>query len=173
MPRKACVWGPADPRWLEKVQTIRGEWNEDEGDRFLPQYRQSPQCPGPSEYPQHKMGLQHSSPLLWSLSITTFMAVGFLLLLRSVPWKDHPFPHGRTLMVLLLIGVFQGLVLLVQNHALLSGPVPSIIALKRSSILFAVIWGIMFLRESHSRERLAGAMLMITGIITLGMGSSG
>ncbi len=76
-------------------------------------------------------------------------------------------------MVLLLIGVFQGLVLLVQNYALLSGPVPSIIALKRSSILFAVIWGIMFLQESHSRERIAGAILMMTGIITLGMGSSG
>lgn len=120
-----------------------------------------------------KMGVQHSSPLLWSLSITTFMAVGFLLLLRYVPWDEHPRPQGRTFIVLLLIGVFQGLVLLVQNHALLSGPVPSVIALKRTSILFAVIWGIMFLRESHSRERLAGAILMITGILTLGMGSSG
>ncbi|MGD9851874.1 MAG: EamA family transporter [Nitrospirales bacterium] len=119
-----------------------------------------------------KMGVQHSSPLLWSLSITTFMAIGFLLLLRYVPWAEHSPPQGRALMVLLLIGVFQGLVLLVQNHALLSGPVPSVIALKRTSILFAVIWGILFLRESHSRERLAGAMLMIIGIAILGIGVS-
>lgn len=119
-----------------------------------------------------KIGVHHSSPLLWSLSLTTFMAVGFLWLLRSVPWKDHPLPQGRALMVLILIGVFQGLVLLVQNHALLSGPVPSVIALKRTSILFAVMWGIVFLRESHSRERLAGAILMIIGIAILGIGSS-
>ncbi|MDR4494987.1 MAG: EamA family transporter [Nitrospirales bacterium] len=117
-----------------------------------------------------KMGVQHSSPLLWSLSITTFMTVGFLWLLRYVPWEGHPPPQGRALMMLLLIGVFQGLVLLVQNHALVSGPVPSVIALKRTSILFAVIWGMMFLRETHGRERLAGAILMIIGIAILGMG---
>lgn len=120
-----------------------------------------------------KMGVQHSSPLLWSLAITTLMAVGFVGLLRYGPWSGTPPPQGRTLLVLLMIGLCQGLVLLVQNHALLSGPVPSVIALKRTSILFAVIWGILFLRESHSRERVAGAFLIITGILMLGIGRNG
>ena len=118
-----------------------------------------------------KLGVQHSSPLLWSFSITTFMAVGFLLLLRYTPWTPHLRPRGNVLVVLLLIGVFQGLGLLVHNHALLSGPVPSVIALKRTSILFAVMWGILFLKEGYGWERLLGALLMVVGIGILGLGN--
>ena len=120
-----------------------------------------------------KLGVQHSSPLVWSLSITTIMAIGFLLLLRYLPQSPPSRPQGRVLVVLLLIGVFQGLGLLVHNHALLSGPVPSVIALKRTSILFAVIWGIIFLKERYGWERMAGALLMIAGIGILGWGNSG
>jgi len=119
-----------------------------------------------------KLGVQHSSPLLWSLSITTVMATGFLLLLRYFRRTSQIRPKGKVLVVLLLIGVFQGLGLLVHNHALLSGPVPSVIALKRTSILFAVMWGVVLLKERYGWERLVGAILMITGIGILGMGNS-
>ena len=57
-----------------------------------------------------------------------------------------------------------------HNTALNVGPVPSIVAVKRTSILFTVIWGIMFLRERQEKERLAGAFLMIIGIGVLGLG---
>jgi len=120
-----------------------------------------------------KLGVQHSSPLLWSFSITTVMASGFLLLLRYFPQAPHPRPQGSALVILLLIGVFQGLSLLAHNQALLSGPVPSVIALKRTSILFAVIWGIIFLKERYGWERMTGALLMITGIGILGWSNSG
>jgi uncharacterized membrane protein len=111
-----------------------------------------------------KIGVQHSSPLLWSFSITVFMTAGFLFLLRHRTSEFYMRPRGTLLIVLLLIGIFQGLGLVVHTHALLQGPVPSVIALKRTSILFAVIWGVLFLRESHSRERLAGGLTMIIGI---------
>ena len=119
-----------------------------------------------------KLGVQHSSPLLWSVSITTVMAIGFLLLFRFTPQAPQTFPRGGSLGILLMIGVFQGLVLLVQNHAILSGPVPSVIALKRSSIFFAVAWGLLLLREPQGRERLWGSLLMVTGIAVLGFGQN-
>jgi uncharacterized membrane protein len=118
-----------------------------------------------------KIGVQHSSPLVWSFSISTFMTIGFILLLRTRPSEWSTPPRGTILMVLVLIGIFQGLGLVVHTHALFQGPVPSVIALKRTSILFAVIWGVLFLRESHSRERLAGALTMIIGIGILAMES--
>ncbi len=115
-----------------------------------------------------KVGVQNSSPLFWSLSITSVMTVGFLLLLALLPRPTFPTSHTNILKILILIGLFQGVGLIFHNMALSLGPVPSVIAIKRSSILFAVLWGIMFLREQHGKERLTGAALMVLGIGILG-----
>jgi uncharacterized membrane protein len=117
-----------------------------------------------------KIGVQDSSPLFWSLSIASVMTIGFLLLLRFLPQQKFAAPHTRTIGILLLIGLFQAFGLLVHNTALNLGPVPSVIAVKRSSILFAVIWGLVFLKERHVGERLGGALLMVIGIGILGVG---
>ena len=117
-----------------------------------------------------KIGVQNSSPLFWSLSITSVMTFGFLLLLRFLPQQHIAAPHTNTLGILFLIGLFQALGLLAHNTALSLGPVPSVIAVKRSSIVFAVIWGFIFLQERHVRERLSGALLMVIGIGILGFG---
>jgi uncharacterized membrane protein len=115
-----------------------------------------------------KIGVQNSSPLFWSLSITSMMTVEFLLMLRFLPRPDIPIPSTNTLGILIVIGLFQTMGLIFHTTALSLGPVPSIIAVKRSSILFAVLWGIMFLGERQGKERLAGAVLMIIGIGILG-----
>ena len=116
-----------------------------------------------------KIGVQNSSPLFWSLSITSVMTVGFLLMLRFLPHPKIPTPSTNTLGILLAIGLFQAVGLFFHNTALSVGPVPSVIAVKRSSILFATLWGIMFLREEQGKERLAGAVLMVIGIGILGI----
>ena len=115
-----------------------------------------------------KIGVQNSSPLFWSLSITSMMTVGFLLMLYLLPHRNNPTPPTNTLGILIVIGLFQAMVLFFHNTALSVGPVPSVIAVKRLSILFAIIWGIVFLRERQGKERLAGAVLMIIGIGILG-----
>lgn len=117
-----------------------------------------------------KIGVQNSSPLFWSLSITSVMAFGFILLLRVLPQEWIAVPDTRTLGILLLIGLFQSLGLLLHNAALHVGEVPSVIAVKRSSFLFAVLWGWLFLRERFVGQRLAGAMLMMIGLIILSQG---
>lgn len=119
-----------------------------------------------------KIGVQNSSPLFWGLSISTVMTIGFLLLLRFLPARNIAAPHTTTFGILLLAGLFQTLGLLVHNTALNLGPVPSVIAVKRSSILFAVIWGFVFLREKYVGERLAGAVLMMIGVGVLGFGQA-
>lgn len=119
-----------------------------------------------------KIGVQNSSPLFWSLSISSVMALGFVLLLRLLPQEPMAVPDTRTLGILLLIGLFQSLGLLIHNTALDLGPVPSVIAVKRSSILFAVLWGLIFLRERQVGERLGGALLMVMGILFLGFGQT-
>ncbi len=119
-----------------------------------------------------KIGVQNSSPIFWSLSITCMMTIGFLLLLHVLPHPNTSTFHTNTLGILLLIGLFQTIGLFFHNTALSVGPVPSVIAVKRSSILFAVVWGITFLRERQGTERLAGAALMVIGIGILGFGQT-
>ena len=118
-----------------------------------------------------KLGVQQSSPLVWSLSITSFMTLGFLVWLRWMPRGNSPnFLRPRFMVLLVLIGFFQGIGLLVHNQALSMGPVPSVIAVKRSSILFAAVWGFLFLRERHIQERVGGVLLMILGMSIMAMG---
>lgn len=119
-----------------------------------------------------KIGVQNSSPLFWSLSITSIMAVGFLIMLRLLPRQNMPNPFTNTLGILIVIGLFQAMGLFFHNTALSLGPVPSVIAVKRTSILFAVLWAILFLREQRGKERLAGAALMVVGIVMLGFGQT-
>ena len=116
-----------------------------------------------------KIGVQNSSPLFWSLSITSVMTVGFVIMLYLLPRPKIPTPSTNTLGILFAIGLFQALGLFFHNTALSVGAVPSVIAVKRSSILFATLWGIMFLREEQGKERLAGTVLMVIGIGILGI----
>ncbi len=118
-----------------------------------------------------KIGVQQSSPLVWALAITTFMTLGYLGIFRWLTGGATAFTGGpRFIGMLFLIGLFQGIGLIVHNHAMSIGPVPSVIAVKRSSILFASIWGFMFLREGHARERLSGVLLMVLGVGIMAMG---
>ena len=116
-----------------------------------------------------KIGVQNSSPLFWSLSISSMMTVGFVIMLYLLPRPNIPTPSTNTLGILFAIGLFQALGLFFHNTALSVGAVPSVIAVKRSSILFATLWGIMFLREEQGKERLAGTVLMVIGIGILGI----
>lgn len=119
-----------------------------------------------------KIGVQNSSPLFWSLSISSVMTIGFVFLLRFLPGKNIAVPRPTTLGILLLVGLFQTIGLLVHNTALSLGPVPSVIAIKRSSILFAVMWGYIFLKEKYVGERFIGAVLMMIGVVVLGFGQT-
>jgi len=41
------------------------------------------------------------------------------------------------------------------------------VSVKRLSILFGVLYGIMFFKETNIKERLLGATVMVSGIIVL------
>jgi uncharacterized membrane protein len=117
-----------------------------------------------------KIGVQNSSPLFWSLSITTVMTIGFFSLFRLMA-RPSVAPSIQSIIgILLAIGFLQTLGLYFHNTALSEGDVASVIAIKRTSILFAVLWGIMFFKEPQGKARLAGAALMVSGIVLLALG---
>ncbi len=115
-----------------------------------------------------KIGIQNSSPIFWSLSITSIMAIGFALIVLLNPQNPRSLLKSKSVLFLVLIGLFQTAGLLFHNIALGIGPVPSVIATKRSSILFAMLWGFLLLQERNLRERLSGTLFMLLGIGLLG-----
>ena len=116
-----------------------------------------------------KIGVQNSSPFFWSLSINAFMAFGLVILLLLGP-KVSIQRNAIPLHALLFVGIFHAVTLLAHNFALTLASVPSVIGVKRMSVVFAVLWGSFILKETNLKERLSGALLMVCGVALMGLG---
>ena len=111
-----------------------------------------------------KIGVQHSSPLFWSLSINTFMFASLLIIFWVLPKPKAHLKQPFKLSLLVLIGLFSALTLIAHNMALSLASVPAVIAIKRTSALLAVLWGFLALRETNIQQRFLGTTLMVLGI---------
>ena len=109
-----------------------------------------------------KLGIQHSSPLFFTLSfflIFGIVMICFLLgsgLVRPALFRDH-IPKGLAVGGILFIhAVLHGFAISMVKAAYM-------IAIKRLSILFSVLLGGILFKESSMRIRVVGAVLMICG----------
>jgi drug/metabolite transporter (DMT)-like permease len=131
-----------------------------------------------------KIGVQHSSPLFWAIAASGMIA---LLLWPITVFKQsresEPETPTSTLFsapILLpvrrlfgsarhlwLIGLFTGLTLITQMMALELTLVAYVIAIKRTSAVLAVLWGIWLFKEKAGAQRLSGAVLMVVGVVLI------
>ncbi|WP_305045204.1 DMT family transporter [Geoalkalibacter sp.] len=115
-----------------------------------------------------KIGLLNSSPLLWAIAINAAIALGMLPLMvvrRSLGRPSSALPWRS----LLLVGLCGGLATLCQMAAISLAQVPYVIAVKRLSILFTTLAGLFLLGERGLRERLAGTLVMLAGVLVLAL----
>ena len=81
-----------------------------------------------------------------------------------------PLSTRRTALALLM-GLALGAVVFISeiSHwiAISQTQAAYMIALKRTSILFAVLYGAWLFREEHVRERLVGALIMLCGVVCI------
>ncbi len=70
-------------------------------------------------------------------------------------------------LLLAAIAVLYGLMVILHFQAIALAPAAYMIAVKRSSLLFAVLWGRLFFGEAAGWSRVAGAALMIAGVFAL------
>jgi uncharacterized membrane protein len=123
-----------------------------------------------------KIGVQHSSPLFWAIAASG--VIGLML------WPITAFKQTRegtdldinrwilpirkllgSARHLWLIGLFTGLTLITQMMALELTLVAYVIAIKRTSAVLAVLWGIWLFKEEAGSQRLTGAILMVVGVV--------
>ncbi|MEK7640421.1 MAG: DMT family transporter [Patescibacteria group bacterium] len=95
------------------------------------------------------------------------------LLVRTykIPEIEEPGPPDgsvRTgLLIVLLLGLSLALGNILHNSALLHGPASYTIAVKRTGVLFGVIWGWLFFKEKNIARKVFGAAIAIGGVVLI------
>ncbi|MEM9217740.1 MAG: EamA family transporter [Cyanobacteria bacterium P01_F01_bin.150] len=114
----------------------------------------------------NKAGIQQSSPLFWPLanSICLAIALCLIMLLKS---RDIPKQLRLNWPSLLLVGLFQGLVLLCFMKALSLTLVARAVGVKRLSILFSILIGYWFFQEKGTCQRFMAASIMLLGVMVM------
>lgn len=113
-----------------------------------------------------KIGVQNSSPIMWAIAGHLSVAVFTLpiLFLKSKPNIKNIKSSGLNL---ILIGFINALAIVCQMTALQLALVSYVIAVKRMSGLFNVLWGWLIFKEQDIRERIAGSIIMILGVVVI------
>ncbi len=113
-----------------------------------------------------KMGILHSSPLFFTLSFfsgfSLLLAVGLCWLggVKVRRLAGHPFKGAVAGLLLFAHGVLHA-------YAIAMAKAAYMIAIKRLSVLFGVLYGGVWFREDRIGIRLAGAVLMVSGAVVI------
>jgi drug/metabolite transporter (DMT)-like permease len=113
-----------------------------------------------------KIGLRHSSPVLWAIAVNIAIAGGLapVILYRRATGRGR---IGGNPGLLLATGFCGAMTSLSQMMAISLTLVPHVIAIKRTSTLLSVVWGHLLFGESGVRKRLAGTAVMLAGVMLI------
>lgn len=115
-----------------------------------------------------KIGIQASRPIFWVMMVYGVVAIALfpaIALQYRGRWQQLP----RIGMHLLPIGLTNAAAVACQMVALKLTLVVYVISIKRTSAVFSVLFGHLFLGEKHLRSRLAGSVLMVLGAIFIAL----
>jgi uncharacterized membrane protein len=90
--------------------------------------------------------------------------------LKKEGWKEIPiraFPQKQFAILTLLIGLFVAIEAASINVAYTLQIVPYVIAIKRLSIIFMVLYGTIVLSEGDITKRVMGATIMVAGAMII------
>lgn len=114
-----------------------------------------------------KIGVQASSPLLWAIALFGVIATGMVPFVFFRPNSPGISPLLKEWRLLGLTGVFNAIAITFQMLALPMASVAQVIAVKRMSALLSVLFGHFFFKEKGFKARLAGAAIMVSGIVIM------
>lgn len=113
-----------------------------------------------------KIGVLETSPFFWAACIQSFVALGMTPIAM---YKSANFVRmvRENAPILSLIGLFAALGLAFQMTAIEEGLVPYVISIKRTSIVFSVLFGGLIFKEKDAASRLLGAAIMVLGVFCI------
>lgn len=114
----------------------------------------------------NKMGIEKSSPIFWAALTSTVLATAMTPMILYTS-KENVKLIPQNFFYLFLIGVLQGLTILCFMQAMKLTLVAQAVSVKRTSILFSVLLGHLFLQEPGIQERMTGATVMLVGVVII------
>ncbi|MDT8273753.1 MAG: DMT family transporter, partial [Desulfomonilia bacterium] len=117
-----------------------------------------------------KLGVIHSSPAFFGITYFMGLAVVMTLFLPFVPrarisaLRSNP-GAGIALGSVIAVMIFSHMLAISLIQA------AYMIALKRTSLLFGVLYGAVMFKEERIAQRLVGASIMVAGVLVIGIGS--
>lgn len=115
-----------------------------------------------------KVGLQGVDTTVATTLRAVIMAVFLILVslgLGKINFSD--LPQGKALLFIALSGIAGALSWLAMFSALKIGPVPGVSAIDRTSVVFVLIFSILFLGTQFTWKAAAGAVLIVVGAILM------
>lgn len=114
-----------------------------------------------------KIGVLNASVLVWVLAIDGFGSIFLLPIILSRRRRNSDLSTRFQMKKMILLGGVVFLRSVFQMLAISLALVAYVISIKRTSAVFAIVFGYLFFREKGIRERLAGAILMVTGVFLI------
>ena len=113
-----------------------------------------------------KIAVQHSNPLFFSVTYSFLLSFFFYLVISLRTKRFYSKVFSRPVLFL-LIGILITIMIITHLKAISLIEVSYMVSVKRLSILFGTIYGVMFFKETNIKERLLGATVMVSGIIMI------
>ena len=113
-----------------------------------------------------KIAIRHSNPIFFSAIYVTVVTISFipLISLRTTPFEIKNALRNKNLFYL---GVFYALMITFHNLAIIRTEVSYMISVKRTSLIFSIIYGRFIFHETHFKERLVGGIFMVIGVMLI------
>lgn len=117
-----------------------------------------------------KQAIGASAPLFFGAVYFTLFTAAFtpLAIRRRNPATPAPVTR-QALRAMALPGLLYGVMILAHMLAISQAQVAYMIAVKRTSLLFGVLYGRLLFHEERFRERLFGAALMLAGVLLIAL----
>jgi drug/metabolite transporter (DMT)-like permease len=113
-----------------------------------------------------KLAIEHSSPIFFG-AFYFFLLTIFFTPVAIVKNRAALHFRRRDLKVLMPLGFTYGLMIIFHMVAMSMAPVAYMISIKRTSLLFSMIYGFILFREGRIAQKSAGALLMMAGFVLI------
>lgn len=115
-----------------------------------------------------KVGLQDVDTTL-ATTVRAVIMAGFLIVVAFALGKldFSAMPQGKALLFIVLSGIAGALSWLAMFAALKVGPAPGVAALDRLSVVFVLVFSILFLGTAFSWKAALGAVLITVGAVLM------
>jgi len=111
-----------------------------------------------------KVAMQYSSPSFMGIFYTSLLGLAFLFVTKLRKNKLKP---KKMNINFVWIGLFNAIMMITHMVAIKYIQVAYMIAVKRTSLLFGVLFGYLFFHEKEIGKRMVAAAIMLVGVITI------